>query len=356
MRNVLRMSSAGSCRLQIAHQVLETPRLYQDELAMRMGTNLEPVVNWRLEEKGLTTHFAKMEPDDPQLEVETFDPDMMGHPDGIVSLDGELTSWLEQRLPEQALRILEYERQPMLHEVKTMNGNTFAQVQSGGLESGAFTSLYLDQINSYLASLNEGMFPNELQELLDERDWKAPTTALVTSFSPASRKFHFEVVEYDQEKFHARSRELEEVVIALDEGRLPEPDYDGGAAYCYFCPFAHLCPAAQERRSQRSFDDIILVEDEMGRVDELAGKYDEIRGRIADLEGTRDELKEQIEGMVPVGARIKAGSYQILRSEVKGRTSPDLEAIAKKLGVTKKTLPTRRGRGHVRLNVDLVSE
>ena len=361
---IIRMSSAGSCRLRTAHDILGTPGLERDsddELPMRMGTHLEPVVVWQLQQKGLTTYFAKEQADDPQLELRDRDPVIVGHPDGIVSLEGpadsRLTHWLGENLPPQAVRILDLDQDPMLLEIKTMNANTFQQIKDGGLANGTFTRLYLEQVNTYLGAMIEGDIPDELDELLAQKGWRAPTAALVASFCIPSKRYAFEVVEYDEERYFKRKQELDEgLMVPLLEDRWPEPDYDGAAPYCYFCPYSHVCPAAEEKRKNRSFDDIVLVEDESLRLDGLAKQYTQVREDISDLESHRAELRQQIGDLVPVGVRLSTDNYRIVHSEVSGRRSPDLDVIAEELGVARDELPMKRGRPSKRLNVDALGD
>lgn len=115
-----------------------------------------------------------------------------------------------------------------------------------------------------------------------------PKAALVACFSTVTRKVYFEVVEYDKEAYDERRNELEEGLIEpLEAGFYPEPDYDGAASVCFFCPFTYLCPAAQARKEERSFDDVVIAE----RLDDLARKYEALRDQIGELKYEQDEIK-----------------------------------------------------------------
>ena len=354
---VIRMSSAAGCRLRTAYTMEGEEPLKQDELAMNIGTFLEPVVVRLLEDKGLATHFAKRESNSEQLEIMDTEPFMVGHPDGLVSLEDDLGNWLTDLLPARAIRLLDIERSVMLLEIKTMNDRTFKQVSSGGLASGAFTASYITQVNTYLGALNEGTIPEALLLLLEERDWQIPKTALVACFSTVTRKVYFEVVEYDKEAYIERGKALEEGLIEpLEAGIWPDPDYNGAAPICFFCPFTHLCPAAQERKEERSFDDVVMAQEETDQLNDLAKKYEALREQIGELKYEQDVVKAQLEDILPVGTRLKTDYYRISRTEVSGRKSTDLDKIAELLDIPKNKLPTKQGNPYPRMTITFLND
>lgn len=363
----IRMSATAKCRHAIGHMMIGTEQRQRgfNDLSMRMGTALEPMVVQWLADQGVLCYFTG----EDQLEVALQDPYRLGHLDGVIGLDGEPSYWVRHNFPPRALEILTAGI-PMMLEVKTMNEDAFDQFLKGGLAAGVFLKDYIDQATSYLASLrdsaNDELWPDHpdrqnpdrivlgstsYKALLRSRGWSRPSSALVVVFNPATKRFAFEIIEFDQEAFDRRTAELAVVPDYLRAGELPPPDYDGQAAQCYFCYYAYVCPAVQAIAASRALDDIpIVLEENIKEMDELAAQYAGLTAEIKSMESRKAEIRRELESRAGA-ARVTTPGYMVTFSSVKGRRGMDqaqIKADYKEMG---KEIPYKVGTPFTRLLV-----
>jgi hypothetical protein len=371
------MSETASCDLRIGHAMLGSDERsrFTDDLALRMGTALEPMIATWMADQGFTLYFTG----EDQLEFFLGDPMRTGHGDGLIGIDHDVSHWAKTNIPQTALDIMD-RGEAMVLEIKTANEKSFREFLEGGLKGGVFLRKYLQQINSYEAAVcdpahdelwatHEGnpddcpvlgyqdngkthYGSDSLKEVLKDHGWGRPTATLVVMYCPGLKRFGFEVHHYNRDEFLARSIELENnIILPMRQGQMPTPTYDGQADECYFCPYAYLCPAAQEVSASRTIDDIpIVVAGQDHTLDELAAEYHMLSEQYKELEAARKDLRERIDGFVGPGARIVTDSFFIHNIEVKGRRSIDQDELAKLLG-GKENIPYKQGRPYTRKTI-----
>lgn len=367
-RTFVRMSETDDCRLKIANKMIgtgERARRFND-MGMRMGRFLEPMIVEYMAEQGLTMYYVL----DEQLEVVSEAPYRIGHNDGLVALTGEPTWWLRQNLPKDALRAL-MDGELLMCEMKTMNEGAMESFTKGGLAAGAFTKLYLGQINSYLGAWQDPkndelwvdhdnpdgthVFGSQsFKELLRANKWARPTKCLVIVYSPAAKQWNFELIDFNPEQFDKRAGELQEMIDGLHEGRLPEPDHDGTAAECYMCPFAYTCPAVTKIIKDRAIDTIPIKATEFGaELDEVAELYVKLREEVNVAEAAMKAARQQIEQIVGKGRQpIVTAGHVIRITEVKGRRTIDADEVKRVLDAIGGAVPYKQGNGYTRLAID----
>ena len=357
---LIRMSSISNCRLRTAHDIIGSNKSVGNraQIAMMMGTYLEPMIVQILKENGVTVHFGKEHADSPQIEIETNSPRMQGHPDGLITIDSEdVHPWVEENFPPQARRILVETHRPMLLEIKTMNGDTFKKFQSGGVDNDDFTALYRGQINTYMGALKEGRLGIDPASDITNIQWTQlvdnlhdfatrrgmPDEALVVVFCPENRKFGFQVIEYNHKAYEKRKQEMQEGLLdILEAGAMPEPDYDGTEVFCFFCPYYYECPAVEDRNELREYKEGIIPQDKEDLIEEKAIRYVEIGESLKELETERRVVRGALEDLVPyIGGPIRTKNFRVSWS--KGKSSYDMDEIANNLGLPKSSLPRQRG-------------
>ena len=365
----IRMSSAGNCRLQIAHYMIGTEEHNRrgNDLGMRMGTHLEPMIVEFLADNGFLVTFTGNE----QLEIAAQDPGRVGHNDGLVWLDPleEPSHWIRFNVPEDITRLLQ--RVVMNLEIKTMNEETFGRFQREGLKGGTFTAKYLGQANQYEGAMlnaendelwagpvleykGDDILPSnskDYREFLRTNMFDRPEYTLFVCYTPGLKPFGFELHKHDPEAYEQRSAELEAgLIVPLLQGNLPAPDEDGRAGSCYFCPFAYECPAVQETIASRTLDQIptTVIEDEEA-IEEFTHEYWEITQQIKELETAKKTLRKKFDEKFEAGVFVTP-NFIIELSPVKGRRSMDKRAIGELVG-GEENIPHKTGKASTRLSV-----
>lgn len=357
----IRMSEAYGCALRIAHGLIGTPQANDRNyysIPMRKGTALEPMcVEW-MADHGFSMWFTG----DSQLEIRAQDPLRSGHPDGFISiLPGTEVSWWAQRnVPQVALDMM-YRGDLMLAEVKTMNPDSFSLFRKEAFsDKDNLFRKYKNQIQLYMNTLanrsNEELWQSsEWQALLRAYDYTPPSHTLIIAFCPATNDYSFAVYQIEPEPFELNSERLHrEVIIPLrEEGVLPEPTYDGTHADCFWCPYADLCPAVEQRKAERQASSILdsiplglgLGEDD---INQMATQYKDIQYQIKILSAQAKDIKDTLESALVPDVAFSTGRYRIKFTTVKGRRTMDtvaLKQIADSLGFE---IPYKEGAGYVR--------
>ena len=368
-RDYFRISEMAECDLKIAFSIIgqAEKRTGVSQMAMWMGTALEPVINRFLLSNGLSIAFGKVEESNAQLEVALEDPYVTGHPDGLVFLGGdELSIWAQRNLPQTALTRLAA-GEVLLHEVKTMKNDTWRQWVKSGIASMTFTAKYLMQVNAYMLALNNEqsyeLWPDRenghtiygsqsFKSALEEIGGKPPTAALITGFNTHTKKTAFELIEFDPELPRGRLAELQIVADYLHNGELPAPTYDGKAPDCFLCPFSYACPAAQKIAETEGLLGVPLTLDErqdLEELDTLAAEYDELGEEIRWKTDRRKEIRDTL--VERVTGKVVSPNFSMNVYDVKGRESIDrdaLELIASEYGFE---IPMKVGNGYQSLRV-----
>ena len=346
LKSPIRMSKAGACRLQHAHDIInESSVLRGFSIPMEMGTHLEPMIVKLLEFRGFETKYAKKKTDDPQLEVTIDNPYMQGHPDGIILLRQDPTEWMYANIPATALEKFTGGG-VMLLEIKTMNSNTFKTFRSEGIMGDTFTATYMDQIQSYMGSIREGTITFDGEEIHTLN----PLSCLVAVFCPSNRQIAFEYIEFDYDIYTATKLKLREgLEQVLGRGKMPEPDYDGTSPFCYFCSHSHVCPAMQQLSELAEVENFDFSDEDKIRIDELSIRYATLRTEKNDLDTRMSDVRDELDLLIPYNEPVKTDHASI--HWVKGRESLDADMIAKLLGLEKRDLPKKRGNSSYRVKV-----
>jgi hypothetical protein len=177
----------------------------------------------------------------------------------------------------------------------------------------------------------------------------------VIAFCPATNDYSFAVYQIEREPFELNSKRLhEEVIIPLRiEGRLPDPSYDGTHADCFFCPYADLCPAVEQRKAERQATSILetlplglgLGEED---INQLATQYKDLQYQVKMLTAQAKDIKDTLESALVPDVAFSTGRYRIKFTTVRGRKTLDttaLKTIADALGFE---IPYKEGAGFVR--------
>lgn len=369
-RDYFRISEMADCDLRIAFNIIgqAEKQTAVGQMAMWMGTALEPVINRFLLSNGLSIAFGKTGDQDNQLEVALEDPYTIGHPDGLIFAGGtDLSYWARRNLPVRAQTLLD-QGNVLLHEVKTMKNDTWRQWVKNGIASMTFTSKYLMQVNAYMLAMQKSesyeLWPDReingrpvygshsFKSALREIKGEPPTAALITGFNTHTKKTAFEVIEFDPLIVEARLDELQIVADHLHAGELPAPTYDGKAPDCFTCPFAYACPAAQKIADAEGLLTIPLTMDERQDLDELdtlAAEYDELGEEIRFKTDRRKEIRDIFAERIT--GKVVTDHFSLNVYDVRGRESIDREALEMLASEYGFEIPTKVGNGYQSLRV-----
>jgi len=361
-RDYIRMSEAGGCNLAIAHKMIGTVGQSRgDDLALRQGKALEPmIVDW-LRDNGFVYYFDG----DDQLELGCQDPYRVGHPDGIIGADAtQITDWFKRNVPKVVQNLL-LAGDLVLAEIKTMKPDDFTQFKKHGLDGTVFLQKYKVQIQHYLNTVadpsNDELWnSHRFRDLIHSYECERPTICLVIAYAPGLKRFAFDVVNIDPVAFKARSDELAKIPASLHTGMMPDPSWDGTAPDCYFCPFAHLCPPVIARLQEFELDslttDVVIGDVDVQRLDEAVARYLALRDDIKALELEQTELRANIELELANsgGNRIVTSQHIVKLSDVTGRKTLDTKAIEEIARIQGFELPYKAGKGFKRLYVNAI--
>lgn len=375
-RSWLRMSELDDCDHKIGHRIAGTQerRRFTSNMALKMGSALEPVINQEMEEHGALIFFGGS----AQIEIQVVDDGdflISGHPDGFIALDPQrVDNWLRYNFPKEAQERLD-RGELMLWEVKTMRNEDWQIFSRQGLAASPFLSKYIGQVQRYLGALNGPAGDNVLIDAFDPisnerkseafsfREWcremgySYPTSALLVGFNTATKHFAFEVIQLDFEPIERGIDKARRMLNILDNEYLPEPTLDGRAQECYFCPYAYVCPMVKQAVAEEMSDESALMEvpmsisqDVIDRTEELATIYVEANEEIARLEAAKKEAREELERLIDeTGAeRLVSDRYSVKFSEVKGRRTIDQNTLKLLLDSVGLDIPYRTGNGFVR--------
>lgn len=359
-RQHIRMSEAAYCRLRIAHNMLGTdlsgtkrgePRF--NDFALRMGSALEPMIAEILKDAGLSIAFDGTN----QVEIQSEDPHMAGHPDGFIWLEGEPSAWIKKLIPANVIALLQ--SNALLLEIKTMRDEDWKIFNVDGLAGSPFLIKYIDQIEAYLGTINH--IPNDelyadstrLKTFFDGYGFARPEGALVVGFNTARKKFAFEYVPFKQEWFDQCRTELTELITTLRSGDLPEPDHDGKAPECFFCPYSSICPAVEGFASSSvGQNEAIIIEDELQKaaLNEQVERYlslkEEAKAIAEELKAAHEALKQGV-GASP----LQTDLFKLWVSPVAGRKTLDTSAVEDTFTSLGKELPYKTGESGQRLYI-----
>ena len=376
-RPYVRISERMSCALAIAHKIADTPRPQREAngIALKFGNALEPVVVSELRDRGLSVAFDG----DNQLEVATANPYSNGHPDGIVWApfeSNEWPYWLKMNLPKSAIERFN-NNECMMLEVKTMNAGAYSTFVKHGLSADPLLAKYIGQIQGYLTAMNrrgdyelwpdgainpvtgdEHLGSDSFRKFLLDNHLAAPTSCLVVVLGTENKRIAFDVIEWDEDVFEARNPALISMIDNLKAGVFPEPEYDGKAQECYWCPFKDHCPAIQKEKEETSLDDLLdsiptASPADDGVVHRIAEAYVMNREEIKQLEHQQDELKAEFKREFG-NTQIKTDTYSVSYVEEKGRSMVDIPAlkdIARELGFE---IPMTRAKSSERMRVNVL--
>lgn len=357
---IIRLSSGNSCRLQITHKMVGSPARHQPDairLAMDTGSALEPVVLDFLESKGLSITHRQHE-----VHVDGF-PVRVGHIDGILQAvnDGsrELTDpdakpggvislhpWVLSQMPEYILQVFENTGRVLI-DVKCVNNDRWTQFQRRGFQADPMFIKNQYQLNNYLGALVLGGSTDG-----DGYGFSDITNYMLVAFNIDSRKFAFAYSEFNPKLFVESQRYYDEIGKAIRLNRLPDPDLDGSTPDCWFCDYAHLCPAAQAVKAERDKTIIqVMSEADEIRLDELAAEYLELKEQAEALDGAIKEIRSNLEVVLGPGGRIQTTRYRFSNASVAGRKAMDQGEVRKILEGLGMDVPTTQGSSYSRLTI-----
>lgn len=383
-RPFIRMSEGDGCGYRIGSMIMEGGSSREPDMALRMGSGLEPVIVQWLADHGMHCWFTG----EDQLRLAYDSPFTKGHCDGFISADPDaLSSWAKRNLPA-VVQELFADGDLLLMEIKTMALDSFNDFKKNGLTpKDALFRKYAVQIQDYLNTANNPEFdeswPDALEEvevadafgnpviheveirgsdsfrkLLNEQGFSRPEACLVVAFCPANKQYAFDIIPIRRDAFNAKRKRLEErVVIPMRvEGRMPEPDFDGHDPECFFCPVKNVCPAANSSISELLALESIPLDappsvESPEAVDELLTRYFYLRDAIKEMELEQQTVRLELESMADVGSRYYTGQNVFHFAPVKGRRSIDTEKLAEFLqqhGVTMDEF-MKQGAGYTRL-------
>lgn len=381
-RPFIRMSEGDGCGLRIGHAMLETVKPKSPDMALRMGSALEPAIVQFLADQGLECWFTG----DAQLRLAYLDPMTVGHCDGLISGRDNLSSWAYRNLPQAAVDLFK-DGDLLLLEIKTMNADSFNDFKRNGLTTkDALFRKYLVQINDYICTLNnpeyDEAWPDADEEyeyedpatgemvigtrhiygsdsfrtLLETQGFRRPEITLVVAFCPANKQYAFDLIPMRPEPFNRKKESLHNKVIVpmRTQGKLPDPAYDGHDPECFFCPVIHLCPNATSAvASTFALENIPLdapprIEHEE-EVDELLARYFELGDTIKQLELEQKAVRLDLEALAEPGVKYVTGRNVFHFASVRGREMLDMETLSKIAAEYGFEIPKKRGAGHTRL-------
>ena len=261
-----RMSQRGTCVRRVGYSELgyePAPSLPRQDVVRRMGEVIERALIPHLKERGVViTHSVD---DDGQMEI-TNSIGELGHPDGII----------------------EAARRKVL-EVKGTNPVQWNMVRRNGVLAEAID--YVHQADGYMEELN---IPEE------DMYW----------VNRATGDYFVTAVTLDKKRWAARNEINDAAWELINQGILPEPEYDGSDYHCYatYCPFSHICPSGEVSRAKAA-----LVEEAktLGEVDVevLERAAEQWLAAQAEAEGSKAAIEESKE--VFMLAMRKAGVEHI---------------------------------------------
>ena len=381
-RPFIRMSEGDGCGFRIGNAMLETVPRREPDMALRMGSALEPTIVQWLADQGLSVWFTG----DDQLRLAYLDPHTVGHCDGLIAGDpANFSDWTRRNLPAEVQSLMAQGEQFLL-EIKTMNIDSFNDFKRNGLTiKDALFRKYLVQINDYICTMNNAEFDEAwpdatemvevpdpitgvpiLQEhlvrgsdsfrlLLSEYNFRRPESTLVVAFCTANKQYAFDVVPIKQAAFNAkRERLFHKIIEPMREGRMPEPDYDGHDPECYWCPVRHLCPTATSAVASAFALESIPLDapptiENQDEVDELLRRYFFLRDNIKELEMEMQQVRVELEVMVDKGEKYVTGEHVFHFAEVKGRKMLDTEALDALAREFNFQIPYKTASSHTRL-------